>query len=535
MQPRGGNDPASRPLFQKSRREPGSDRLGRFLQTTPRVSAAGRLIALVLLAFVHVQGEVLGSDVPAVTKAGPPAAVMAVAKPVVYEYPRTNARLAAAIERGVAYLKKTDAFRLGGRALSGLTLLSCGVDKKDAAVVRLAKSVRAGLPQLTATYERSLCLLFLDMVGDVKDRKWVRRIALQLIAGQGILGGWSYKCPTLSAAQEQALLEALKSAVRYAAKTKIFVPRPVESVRTLPALQYRPGQALRFQPTGWEDNSLTQFVILALWRAQNDGIPVSRSLSMVEARFRASQAPDGSWAYRWTPEAGNFRADSMTCAGLLGLAVSNGIQQGQREGPSAAGGKLDRPRPARLGDQAIERGLLFLSQRIGGRGLQKAVAEKAQANAQMRNLQTRLAQAGLAERPTILKQIQDLLKEQNNIQTGGTILGANSRGDLYFLWSVERVAVAYDLRTIGGKDWYAWGTPFILAHQQLDGSWSDFFPGVPDTCFALLFLKRANVALDLTRNLFSLPLARETASRMSDPFHGMSPGQFSNLAMPKGR
>ena len=32
--------------------------------------------------------------------------------------------------------------------------------------------------------------------------------------------------------------------------------------------------------------------------------------------------------------------------------------------------------------------------------------------------------------------------------------------EMYFLWSVERVAMLYDLKTIGGRDWYAWERRF---------------------------------------------------------------------------
>jgi hypothetical protein len=68
----------------------------------------------------------------------------------------------------------------------------------------------------------------------------------------------------------------------------------------------------------------------------------------------------------------------------------------------------------------------------------------------------------------------------------------------YFLWSLERVGVALDLKTIGGKDWYAWGADVLLANQGQDGSWQGQYPATVDTCFALLFLKRANLASDLT-------------------------------------
>ena len=38
----------------------------------------------------------------------------------------------------------------------------------------------------------------------------------------------------------------------------------------------------------------------------------------------------------------------------------------------------------------------------------------------------------------------------------------------YFLWSMERVAVALDLQRIGKKDWYGWGVEVLLANQQPD-------------------------------------------------------------------
>ncbi len=56
----------------------------------------------------------------------------------------------------------------------------------------------------------------------------------------------------------------------------------------------------------------------------------------------------------------------------------------------------------------------------------------------------------------------------------------------------------YGLKTIGKKDWYAWGSQILLDHQNEDGSWQGKYGGGIDTCFALLFLQRANVARDLT-------------------------------------
>jgi HEAT repeat protein len=67
---------------------------------------------------------------------------------------------------------------------------------------------------------------------------------------------------------------------------------------------------------------------------------------------------------------------------------------------------------------------------------------------------------------------------------------------------LERVCVALDLDALDRKDWYAWGTQLLLANQQDDGSWRGNFAHCgADTAFALLFLKKANLTRDLTRNL----------------------------------
>ncbi|MGH7223676.1 MAG: hypothetical protein ACRELF_10640, partial [Gemmataceae bacterium] len=77
--------------------------------------------------------------------------------------------------------------------------------------------------------------------------------------------------------------------------------------------------------------------------------------------------------------------------------------------------------------------------------------------------------------------------------------------NLYFLWSLERVAVLYRMPTIGDKDWFRWGAQMLVTNQEAQGTWSGGgYPGnspTLDTCLALLFLKRANLAKDLTSKL----------------------------------
>ena len=65
----------------------------------------------------------------------------------------------------------------------------------------------------------------------------------------------------------------------------------------------------------------------------------------------------------------------------------------------------------------------------------------------------------------------------------------HGHGPLYNLYSLERAMMLAGFAKLGSSDWYAEGALWILRAQKEDGSWID----VADTCFALLFLKRAYV------------------------------------------
>jgi hypothetical protein len=163
---------------------------------------------------------------------------------------------------------------------------------------------------------------------------------------------------------------------------------------------------------------------------------------------------------------------AMTCAGLLGLALSHG---GANEAATRTEGKDKEPSRDSKGkpptdpnkDPAVKAGLVALG-------------------------------SSLATDPTQPQQ-QEFKDPQGHVVRIPMVSGRTNGRGFYFLWSLERVAVAYGLDTIGGKDWYSWGAEILLGNQQPNGSWGgEFSGGGVDTCFALLFLRRANLAQDLT-------------------------------------
>ncbi|MFH1422247.1 MAG: prenyltransferase/squalene oxidase repeat-containing protein [Planctomycetota bacterium] len=64
---------------------------------------------------------------------------------------------------------------------------------------------------------------------------------------------------------------------------------------------------------------------------------------------------------------------------------------------------------------------------------------------------------------------------------------------LYYIYGLERAGVLSLCRTFGTHSWYEEGVNYLLSIQLQDGSWSEDsnICGISNTCFALLFLKKA--------------------------------------------
>src|SRR5262249_12724359 len=147
---------------------------------------------------------------------------------------------------------------------------------------------------------------------------------------------------------------------------------------------------------------------------------------------------------------------TMTCAGLLGLAIGYGIRM-DNETNSDKEKNLPGHDPAK--DRSLMAGLQVVGATVG------SPREK---------LPSFVAASG----------------------PGAGVLPSTTRA-YYLLWGIERVAVALNLETIAGKDWYGWGSDILVAAQSPRGTWEGaYFQGGVDTCFALLFLKKANFATD---------------------------------------
>jgi hypothetical protein len=71
---------------------------------------------------------------------------------------------------------------------------------------------------------------------------------------------------------------------------------------------------------------------------------------------------------------------------------------------------------------------------------------------------------------------------------------------LYYLYALERVGALTGRKWIGRHDWYREGAEELLRRQRPDGSWESggYDDELVNTCFALLFLKRATLRGSVT-------------------------------------
>jgi hypothetical protein len=402
--------------------------------------------------------------------------------------------------RGVGSSFSDNDGTIGATALCALALLEGDVPREDPALQAALQAVRQQSITTTATYALSLEIMFLDRFGDPADAELIESMAVRLLAGQTPGGGWTYQCPPLNAEEVRRLQQQLQQRPQLVAKDppqqlrgkgdfKNLTPQIQQQVRAVEG--GRGGAGPVFSSGG--DNSNTQFAVLALWIARRQGIPVEAALKRIEDRFHGTQNADGGWSYIQMPPnmgrggppmmmngPGMGSTPAMTCAGLLGLALGHGSAM---ESTLRAGLPGSAPAPRRqrdIGDdKSIKAGIAFLGKSldVGAGTTQPAVNGPGFPP----------GPGGPGGPPGFGRQPD---------------FGGLHGKRYYFLFSLERVCVAYGLDTIGGKDWYAWGSDLLLRSQLADGSWlGQFTEGGSDTCFGILFLRRANLAVDLTASL----------------------------------
>ena len=215
------------------------------------------------------------------------------------------------------------------------------------------------------------------------------------------------------------------------------------------------------------DLSNSQYAVLGLLAAHRCGVPVEEGtwLGILRA-FLQVQQRDGPWSDAWLPSLNELRA-----------------AEAGRTPASAVRGKA-RGWPYRAGDACSA------TMTCAG------IASVAIARDVLREIAPRRLAADLsAEADRAIMDGFAWLHGRWTVEQAAHEDGRAREWAHYFLYALERAGILADVVRVGEHDWYGEGALHLLLTQHADGWWTEE-PGsaprkVADTCFALLFLKRA--------------------------------------------
>ena len=361
-------------------------------------------------------------------------------------------KIDAAVKKGVEWLKKAPSpgFSYGkiddSDELILLTLIHAGVPESDARVQELLKAVLE--KPLARTYTVTLQAMVLEEIDRAKYQLKIAQCAQFLVDNQLANGQWSYGEPTEFAKDIPVPKDVASGGGEKKGGVIDFGGAAAEKkkpkiTRRIPVKKMRPG-------TGKGDNSNTMYAALGLRACHDAGIALPKDVVelarkwMVECQHPATSndvaSGDGAVARGWC-----YNREDV-------CAKKHGAYGGMTAGAVGA---------------------LVIYHHILGTEAKRDPAVKS-------------GHAWLA------------LNFKADINPGENELGGPKTELFYTLYAVERYGMLAGQTLLGNHDWYVEGASFLLGAQKESGGWDD---GVGrststwDTCFAILFLKKATRAL----------------------------------------
>ncbi len=353
----------------------------------------------------------------------------------------------AAIARAADYLRTNiKGFRSDKRVLAAYALYKAGDSETSPAVAEVLNEIVGKFPEGKYTpnagnasmYEGGVTAMFLAEVDPVKYRPQLQMIADYLIENQLENGGWDYRSPA-------------------------------------------------------GDTSLTQYGCLGLWAAVRSGIDVPQEVwDKVLIWHFQNQLPDGGYPY--VPGSTSGPGGGASTLNMSGAAVGSmtiaAMHLFPREAQSAFG--FSSPKVAQTVENEPGRKFGLLER-------QEPVDEESENAGQ--------AVAAAPSKPRGPYQVQSNfgLFKQSAGRTLAWVQGhfevENQVGPkMYYYYTIERMAALASLEQIGGQDWFAVCSEFLLQRQEADGSWTldvhDDRTSYPvGTSFGILFLAQSTAKL----------------------------------------
>ena len=391
-------------------------------------------------------------------------------------HPRVDqARVDHAIAKGVGYLKFADSpsahrDHRNSDELILLTLVHAGVSEGDPRFQDLLK-LCLGAP-LERTYKVAFLAMALEEIDRVKFQARIWQCAQFLVDNQCRNGQWSYGRPTVHAENPpdiptgsrrkavatstvggRILRRRVRRTTTYDPSLKPGEKKKPRVVRKVPVVQRRQG------PEGG-DNSNSQYAALGLRACFDAGIVFPKNVIERARRF---------WVASQHPVEGKPKAKpNARPAVASGYPVLYGKPRGWCYDDAYKVCRKTGPAYGTMTAGAV--GALCIYNYMQNRNWRRDRAVK--------------------DGITWLAYNFSVTENVGPSEVEG---GAPNAYYYYYLYALERVGLLYDTKVIGTFDWYAEGAVKILDDQNGDGSWLRSIPAKAtwDTCFAILFLKRA--------------------------------------------
>ncbi len=373
-----------------------------------------------------------------------------------------------AIQAGVEVLKKTASpgthhDMTNTDELVLLTLVEARVPDNDPAIVKLLPGILAA--PLERTYKVVLQAMALEELDRVKYQDRIWQCAQFLVDNQGPTGQWGYGQPT--DAVKNVPTGAKTDVASGGAQARPVTPEILAAMAAGERIKPRVIRKLSVTKTKdgvAGDNSNSQYAALGLRACHDAGIKIPAAVIDLAKK----------WWY-----------DTQHPATEAGGGPAKKVNPGVASGP---GGQTDQPpavpRGWCYGDNygVCKGGPAYAAMSTGATGT-IVIYDYIQGKDWKKNEHVRSGLAWLAKNWSVTENLGPSEVED----------GAANSYLYYYLYALERLGMLYDTGKIGGHFWYPEGAKVLLDAQGEDGSWSGSRPSQPvwDTCFAILFLKRA--------------------------------------------
>lgn len=365
-------------------------------------------------------------------------------KPALPPPPVDEGQIDAAIKKGIAYLRTAPSpgAHAGIKDSDELilwTYVHAGVRESDPDFQKYFKKMLDGT--LEKTYKVALQAMILEEIDRAKYQERIAQCAQFLVDNQCANGQWSYGSPTAFAVEvkvPEVKSVATPAPVAAPGATRDFGPSEKQKPKVL---QKVPVKKQKEGPASG-DNSNTQYAALGLRACHDSGIVIPETVLVLAVKWwRESQQGDADKDPKAVATGGTEKSE--------GWNYKDKAAQPDKAPYSAmtAGGTSS---------------LVIYDYILGRRWKEDAHVKE--------------GMAWLTQHWAINK-------------------------NYYFLYGLERTGILFGVDRFGDHWWYPEGAKFLLKDQNADGSWGhhtkaeDKDRNTQDTCFAILFLKKATKPL----------------------------------------